>query len=97
MFERDPSYLYTSFDYTKNLNLVITKVDIDMENYVYFIQQFVKNVRSFSSQYGRNFSISYAASNIIGFPNRFPDHGDFVQTFAMVCIFADNLLLSCKK
>lgn len=77
------------YEYTNNLYLDVERVDIDKENYVYFIQQFVKNIRSFSSQYGRNCSISYAASNIIGVPNRFPEHGDFVQTFAMVNIFPD--------
>ncbi|XP_012527515.2 F-box/LRR-repeat protein 4 [Monomorium pharaonis] len=52
-------------------------------SHVYFITQFVKKVHSFSSQYGGNGSISYAAFNIIGQPSIFPNYGDFVQVFAM--------------
>ncbi|XP_011884018.1 PREDICTED: F-box/LRR-repeat protein 4-like [Vollenhovia emeryi] len=48
-----------------------------------FVQQFVTNVLSFSSQYGGNNSISYAAANIIGPPDKFPMYGDFPQTFTM--------------
>ncbi|XP_077274473.1 F box and leucine-rich-repeat gene 4 isoform X2 [Temnothorax americanus] len=47
------------------------------------VQQFVKNVLSFSSQYGGSNSISYAAANIIGSYSKFPEYGDFPQTFAM--------------
>ncbi|KYM94755.1 PREDICTED: F-box/LRR-repeat protein 4 [Cyphomyrmex costatus] len=61
----------------------VERIPIDEENYVNFVQQFVKNVRSFSSQYGGNSSISYAATNIIGPFSQFPNYGDFAQTFAM--------------
>lgn len=48
------------------------------------INQYVKNVLDFSSQYGSNFSISYTAYNITGRPSKYPDYGDFPETFAMV-------------
>jgi len=57
-------------------------------NYVDFIQQYVKRVRSFSSQYGGNYSVSYTAINIIGPPFVFPKYGDFSCTFAMVRILS---------
>lgn len=66
--------------------LCVETVSIDKENHVDFVQQFVKNVPSFSSQYGGSYSISYAATNIIGPPSKFPKYGDFPQTFAMVRI-----------
>lgn len=49
-----------------------------------FVEQFVHTVRGFSSQYGRSLSISYTADNIVGRPSKFPDYGDFPQTFVMV-------------
>lgn len=52
---------------------------------VIFIEQFVKDVYEFSSQYGSDTSISYTAYNIAGNPSRFPDYGDFPQAFVMVC------------
>lgn len=54
------------------------------EKSVILIKQFVKNVCDFSSQYGSNISISYSAYNIAGHPSKFPDYGDFPQTFVMV-------------
>ncbi|KAL0113084.1 hypothetical protein PUN28_012359 [Cardiocondyla obscurior] len=59
------------------------QVPVDKESHIDFVQQFVKNVLSFSSQYGGNNSISYAATNIIGPPNQFPKYGDFALTFSM--------------
>ncbi|XP_033326339.2 F box and leucine-rich-repeat gene 4 [Megalopta genalis] len=50
---------------------------------VKFCEQYVKDVRDFSSQYGSNISISYTAYNIAGFPSKFPDYGDFPQAFVM--------------
>ncbi|KAK0175441.1 hypothetical protein PV327_009192 [Microctonus hyperodae] len=50
---------------------------------VKFIEQFVKEVTDFSSQYGSNNSISYTAYNIVGNPSKFPDYGDFPQAFVM--------------
>ncbi|KOC67635.1 F-box/LRR-repeat protein 4 [Habropoda laboriosa] len=54
------------------------------EETVVFIEQFVKHVCDFSSQYGSNISISYTAYNIAGNPSKFPDYGDFPQAFVMV-------------
>lgn len=48
-----------------------------------FVEQFVQSVRGFSSQYGRSLSVSYTADNIVGKPSKFPDYGDFPQTFVM--------------
>lgn len=48
------------------------------------IEQFVSDVRSFSSQYGSEISISYTAHNICGKPSKYPAYGDFPQTFVMV-------------
>lgn len=67
-----------------NQHLNVETLFINNRNPVDFIQQFVKNVLSFSSQYGGSYSISYAAENIIGPPRKFPKYGDFPQTFAMV-------------
>ncbi|XP_053971884.1 F-box/LRR-repeat protein 4 [Hylaeus volcanicus] len=53
------------------------------EETVIFIEQFVKDVCDFSSQYGSNISISYTAYNIAGNPSKFPDYGDFPQAFVM--------------
>ncbi|KOX72873.1 F-box/LRR-repeat protein 4 [Melipona quadrifasciata] len=53
------------------------------EETVVFIEQFVKDVCDFSSQYGSNISISYTAYNIAGNPSKFPDYGDFPQAFVM--------------
>lgn len=48
------------------------------------INQYAQHVLDFSSQYGSDFSISYTAYNITGRPSKFPDYGDFPETFAMV-------------
>lgn len=48
------------------------------------IEQYAADVRSFSSQYGSEISISYTAYNICGKPSKFPAYGDFPQTFVMV-------------
>lgn len=48
------------------------------------IEQYASDVRSFSSQYGSEISISYTAYNICGKPSKFPAYGDFPQTFVMV-------------
>lgn len=56
---------------------------------VIFVEQFVKDVCDFSSQYGSNISISYTAYNVAGNPSKFPDYGDFPQAFVMVCLIKD--------
>lgn len=48
------------------------------------ITQFAQRVLEFSSQYGSDSSISYTACNITGRPSKFPNYGDFPETFAMV-------------
>ncbi|KAK7601643.1 hypothetical protein V9T40_009084 [Parthenolecanium corni] len=47
------------------------------------LKQYVTDVRSFSSQYGSEISISYTAYNICGKPSKYPAYGDFPQTFVM--------------
>ncbi|XP_059609480.1 F-box/LRR-repeat protein 4 [Phlebotomus argentipes] len=47
------------------------------------INQYAQKVIDFSSQYGSDTSISYTAYNITGRPSKFPDYGDFPETFAM--------------
>lgn len=50
------------------------------------IEQFVRHVIDFSSQYGSDSSISFTAQNITGKPSKFPCYGDFPETFAMVWV-----------
>lgn len=58
------------------------------------IEQLVQGVLDFSSQYGSDSSISFTAHNITGAPSKFPEYGDFPETFAMVrFIFQYNLKL----
>ncbi|XP_031627657.1 F-box/LRR-repeat protein 4 [Contarinia nasturtii] len=47
------------------------------------ISQFASRVLEFSSQYGSDNSISYTACNITGRPSKYPNYGDFPETFAM--------------
>lgn len=46
--------------------------------------QYVHRVLDYSSQYGADTSISYTAFNIVGRQSKYPDYGDFPETFAMV-------------
>ncbi|XP_025405121.1 F-box/LRR-repeat protein 4 [Sipha flava] len=48
-----------------------------------FVFQFSSEVVDFSSQYGSDISISYTASNLIGRPSKFPNYGDFPQSYVM--------------
>ncbi|KAJ1526764.1 hypothetical protein ONE63_008339 [Megalurothrips usitatus] len=57
----------------------ITKED----NEVVFVEQFVSDIRDFSSQYGSDISISYTAYNLAGKPSKYPDYGDYPQAFVM--------------
>jgi len=50
----------------------------------YNLEQFAQGVLDYSSQYGIDYSISYTANNICGKPTKYPDYGDFPETFAMV-------------
>ncbi|XP_034937072.1 F-box/LRR-repeat protein 4 [Chelonus insularis] len=73
-----------------NKNIKIDLVPIIENNHndkpkrlVKFVEQYVKRVRGFSSQYGSNISISYTAYNLVGSPSKFPNYGDFPQAFVM--------------
>lgn len=48
------------------------------------VDQYVKEVTDFSSQYGSDGSISYVANNIIGKPTLYPDYGDFSAAYCLV-------------
>ncbi|KAJ8669039.1 hypothetical protein QAD02_000298 [Eretmocerus hayati] len=50
---------------------------------VQFVEQFVKRVVDFSSQYGCDTNYPYTAYNITGNPSKFPDYGDFPNAFVM--------------
>lgn len=47
-------------------------------------KQNASKVTFFTSQYGRNNSISYTVTNICGGVDVFPKYGDFTQTSVMV-------------
>lgn len=51
------------------------------------IDQYANNVTDYSSQYGGDNRISYTAFNLTGRPSKFPDYGDFPETYAMVIYF----------
>ncbi|XP_015432230.1 PREDICTED: F-box/LRR-repeat protein 4 [Dufourea novaeangliae] len=73
-----------SYDETKVEIVPISGEKIEgKEETVVFVEQYVKDVCDFSSQYGSNISISYTAYNIAGNPSKFPDYGDFPQAFVM--------------
>ncbi|XP_046389546.1 F-box/LRR-repeat protein 4 isoform X2 [Ischnura elegans] len=50
---------------------------------VKYIEQYADKVLDFSSHYGSEGSVSYTAYNLTGKPSKFPDYGDFPQTFVM--------------
>lgn len=47
------------------------------------ISQFASELIDFSSQYSSDRSISYSAVNICGRPSKFPNYGDFAESFTM--------------
>ncbi|XP_014213148.1 F-box/LRR-repeat protein 4 [Copidosoma floridanum] len=53
------------------------------EESVKFVEQYAKSVVDFSSQYGSPKSLCYTAYNIVGSPSKFPDYGDFPESFVM--------------
>lgn len=61
------------------------KVENLPPKYVQMIRQNGLKVLDFSSQYSNNESRSYAASNIAGPSSSFPNYGDFVKSFVLVC------------
>ncbi|XP_071446527.1 F-box/LRR-repeat protein 4 [Hetaerina americana] len=50
---------------------------------VRFLEQYADKVLDFSSHYGSEKSVSYTAYNLTGKPSKYPDYGDFPQTFVM--------------
>lgn len=73
----DDCYLSSDNNFKNNLT------SFDNESEV-IIKQFVHDVIDFSSQYGSDLSISYTAYNLTGKPSKYPDYGDFPETYAMV-------------
>jgi len=57
-------------------------VDSELVNIGVIIDQFAYDVVDVSSQFGSDFSISYVAHNILAKPSKFPQYGDFPETFA---------------
>ncbi|XP_061397926.1 F-box/LRR-repeat protein 4-like [Musca vetustissima] len=71
-----------SDDYTAEVAGAL--VDVEGVCYAdYRLEQYAHSVLDFSSQYGIDLSISYTAPNITGRPSKYPEYGDFPQTFAM--------------
>jgi len=61
-----------------------------------FVFQFSSEVVDFSSQYGSDISISYTASNVTGRPSKFPNYGDFPQSYVMVSYRWSNVLVHVR-
>lgn len=74
----------SSSDESSSSELSDDASDPSFQNEKYKICQYVHRVIDFSSQYGSDTSISYTAFNIIGRQSKFPEYGDFPETFAMV-------------
>lgn len=73
---------------------------IDVERFChadYRIEQYAHSVLDFSSQYGIDLSISYTAPNITGRPSKYPEYGDFPQTFAMVIEIIKKKILQIQQ
>jgi len=47
------------------------------------LEQYASQVLDFSTQYGSDRSFSYTAANCLGVPSKFPNYGDFPQTFVL--------------
>jgi len=47
------------------------------------VEQYAIQVLDFATQYGSDFSYSYTAANCLGVPSKFPNYGDFPQTYVM--------------
>lgn len=60
------------------------------------IEQYAQNVPQFSSQYGSDASVSYTAYNVTGKPSKYPEYGDFPETFAFVSISSPRSILSLQ-
>lgn len=76
------SYMdYTRTYMDKKTARRVSKQRCALDNFVF---QFSSDVVDFSSQYGSDISISYTASNLTGRPSKFPNYGDFPQSYVMV-------------
>lgn len=53
----------------------------DIEENGLLLEQYASQVLDFSTQYGSDRSFSYTAANCLGVPSKFPNYGDFPQTF----------------
>lgn len=51
-----------------------------------FIEQYAESVLEYSSKYNSVMSISYAPENVTGKANRYPNYGDFPDTYILVCM-----------
>lgn len=51
-----------------------------------FIEQFVEAVVSYSSRYNNSMSVSYAPDNVIGKTVKYPNYGDYPDTYMLVSI-----------
>ncbi|XP_067642352.1 F-box/LRR-repeat protein 4 [Eurosta solidaginis] len=74
----DDIELYNHFDDSEAIK--------DSEGFCYAgyrLDQYALHVVDFSSQYGSDYSISYTADNITGKPRKYPEYGDFPETYAM--------------
>lgn len=83
-------------DYTRSymdqtLSKSNNKQRVTVDNFIF---QFSAEVVDFSSQYGSDISISYTASNLTGKPSKFPNYGDFPQSYVMVSVVV-NFLKVC--
>nr|XP_016925543.1 F-box/LRR-repeat protein 4 [Drosophila suzukii] len=58
-------------------------VQSDQSDQGYYVEQYVLGVLDYSSQYGIDYSISYTAANLIGRPAKYPEYGDYPETFPM--------------
>lgn len=52
------------------------------------MEEYVREVVDFSSQYGSETSISYTISNIAGEPTTYPNYGDYTQTAVLVSVLS---------
>lgn len=85
----DDCYLSSDINFKNNLTSFHDESEVT-------IKQFVHDVIDFSSQYGSDLSISYTAYNLTGKPSKFPDYGDFPETYAMVNLIYFFYLIKLK-
>lgn len=55
---------------------------------MYFVEQFVESVVSYTSKYNTSRSILYAPDTIIGKPGNYPNYGDYSDTYMLVRVYA---------